>query len=65
MERPMETSTMKGGALNRVLDFEAQPGDIFEDFNEVINTVTENYGFAARIFCSGSDQEIRFNQGNY
>ena len=44
---------MKGGALNRVLDFEAQDGDIFEDFNEVINTVTENYGFAAHTFVLG------------
>lgn len=50
MERPLETETMKGGALNRVLDFEAQDGDIFDDFGEVSAIVSENYGFFGRIF---------------
>lgn len=50
MERPLETETMKGGALNRVLDFEAQDGDIFDDFGEVSAVVSENYGFFGRIF---------------
>ena len=48
IERPLTDETMHGGAINRVLDFEIQPGDIFEPGvgNEVVTVVSENYGFA-------------------
>lgn len=57
MERPLETDNMQGGALNRVLDFEIQDGYIFPDGNEVVTTVTQNYGFAGQIFIAAVTQK--------
>lgn len=49
-ERPMIDENMKGGAINRVLDFEAKNEDIFENFAEVFDTMEKNYGFFGRMF---------------
>lgn len=49
-ERPLIDENMKGGAINRVLDFEAPNEDIFEDFGELFNTVKHNYGFLGSMF---------------
>lgn len=46
MERPLATDTMKGGAINRILDFEMQEGYIFESGNAVVEVLKDNYGFA-------------------
>jgi hypothetical protein len=46
MERPLATDTMKGGAINRILDFEMQEGYIFENGNAVVEILKDNYGFA-------------------
>lgn len=48
MERPLATDTMKGGAINRILDFEMQEGYIFENGNAVVEILKDNYGFAGR-----------------
>lgn len=50
MERPLAVETMRGGAINRILDFEMQEGNIFEDGNKVVRTVSQNYGFAGEMF---------------
>lgn len=52
IERPLTDETMQGGAVNRVLDFEIQPGDIFQqgEGNEVVTILSENYGFAGLEF---------------
>ena len=52
IERPLTDETMQGGAINRVLDFEIQPGDIFQkgEGNEVVTILSENYGFAGKDF---------------
>lgn len=50
MERPLTDDMMTGGAVARVLDFEIETGDIFEDPNGVVTTVSDNYGFAGREF---------------
>ena len=52
IERPLTDETMQGGAVNRVLDFEIEPGDIFKEGegNEVVTVLSENYGFAGRKF---------------
>lgn len=56
MERPLATETMKGGAINRILDFESEPGSYFtnpkgQDIgNKVVECVKNNYGFAGRQF---------------
>jgi hypothetical protein len=50
MERPLATDTMKGGAINRILDFEMQEGYIFENGNAVVEILKDNYGFAGAKF---------------
>lgn len=50
MERPLTDDMMTGGAVARVLDFEAESGSIFKDPNGIVTTCSENYGFAGREF---------------
>lgn len=50
IERPLATDTMQGGAINRVLDFEIQPGNIFKDGNAVVTTISSSYGHAGKMF---------------
>ena len=59
MERPLATETMKGGAINRILDFEMAEGYIFENGNAVVEVLKDNYGFAGYAFV-----EIIKNVGN-
>lgn len=60
IERPLANETMKGGAINRILDFEMEEGTIFEDGNAVVEIITRNYGFAGRLFVDAV-QEIGFD----
>lgn len=46
MERPLATDTMRGGAINRILDFQMEQGDIFENGNAVVEIIKDNFGFA-------------------
>lgn len=54
MERPLIGDNLKGGQVNRVLDFEMEDGKIFGDNgipltgNYVAETVKSNYGYAGR-----------------
>jgi hypothetical protein len=50
MERPLTVETMRGGASNRILDFEIGDGYVFQDGNAVVELVKENFGFAGRMF---------------
>lgn len=50
MERPLATETMKGGAINRILDFEMCDGYIFDSGNAVVEVLKDNYGFAGPMF---------------
>lgn len=50
MERPLANETMRGGAINRVLDVEMVGGDIFENGNAIVETIKNNYGFAGYVF---------------
>lgn len=50
IERPLTDDTMKAGALNRVLDFKIEAGDIYKDGNEVVNAVVTHYGHAGMVF---------------
>lgn len=50
MERPLVDDQMRGGAMNRVLDFEIEPGDIYKDGNKVVTVLSDNYGFAGKMF---------------
>lgn len=49
-EYPLVTETMQGGAINRIIDVETQEGYIFENGNQVVEVLKQNYGFAGRIF---------------
>lgn len=50
IERPLSTDTMRGGAINRILDFEMDDGSIFRNGNKVVSIINKNYGFAGEIF---------------
>ena len=50
MERPLSDDSMRGGALNRILDFEVEPGDIYDDGNYVVNVLSGNFGHAGHAF---------------
>lgn len=50
IERPLTTETMRGGAINRILDFEMEEGYIFDNGNKVVSVLTKNYGFAGKEF---------------
>lgn len=50
VERPLTDDEMNGGAINRVLDFEIQDGNIFADGNAIVSVLSGNYGFAGPEF---------------
>lgn len=52
IERPLATEHMKGGAVNRILDFEMDPTELFKEIkgNTVCKIVDANYGFAGKDF---------------
>lgn len=52
IERPLATEHMKGGAVNRILDFEMEPTELFKDIkgNAVCKIIDANYGFAGKEF---------------
>lgn len=50
IERPLVTETMRGGAINRILDFEMEDGSIFKNGNHTVKIISENYGFAGKMF---------------
>jgi len=49
-EHSMVTETMQGGAVARVIDIETGEGYIFENGNEVVGIINENYGFCGKEF---------------
>lgn len=64
IERPLATDTMQGGAINRILDFEMEDGNIFRDgnnANSVVRVISRNYGFAGRKFVEVV-QDIGFDR---
>ena len=50
MERPLATETMRGGAINRIIDVEMAGGDIYENGNAIVEILKDNYGFAGPKF---------------
>ena len=56
IERPLATDTMRGGAINRILDFEMEDGYVFEDGNAVVKICTKNYGFAGPMFVRAVEE---------
>ena len=50
IERPLTNDTMRAGAINRILDFEMDEGQIFRNGNHVVSVLSKNYGFAGKMF---------------
>lgn len=50
IERPLATDTMRGGAINRILDFEMDEGSIFTNGNRIVSIVSKHYGHAGEKF---------------
>lgn len=50
MERPLAAETMRGGAINRIIDVRMAEGDIFENGNAVVEVLRDNYGYAGEMF---------------
>lgn len=50
IERPLSNDTMRSGAINRILDFEMDEGAIFKNGNRVVSILSNNYGFAGKMF---------------
>lgn len=49
-EHSLITSTMQGGAVNRIIDIEMAEGEMFENGNAVVEIVKNNYGWCGREF---------------
>ena len=60
IERPLASETMRGGAINRILDFEMAEGSIFRNGNHVVSIINKNYGFAGKMFIDAVE-EIGFD----
>lgn len=60
IERPLAGDTMRGGAINRILDFEMEDGGIFKNGNKVVEIINQNYGFAGKMFIDAV-QDIGFD----
>jgi len=56
IERPLTGESMRGGAINRILDFEMEDGYMFSQKlgtgtgNKVVEIISDNYGFAGKMF---------------
>lgn len=61
MERPLATETMRGGAINRIIDVEMAGGDIYENGNAIVEIIKDNYGFAGPKFVDFvKDLDIKY-----
>ena len=49
-EHSLVTSTMQGGAINRIIDVEMGEGYIYENGNEIVECIKDNYGFCGKEF---------------
>lgn len=47
-EHSLITSTMQGGAVNRIIDVEMAEGEIFADGHSVVEILKSNYGYCGR-----------------
>jgi hypothetical protein len=47
---------MQGGAINRIIDVRMEEGYIFENGNQVVEIIKNNYGFAGRMFIDVIEQ---------
>lgn len=60
-ENSLVTTTMQGGAINRIIDVELGNGSLFKDGNYIAETMRHNYGFCGKEFVS-IVQELGFEE---
>ena len=60
-EHSLVTETMQGGAVNRIIDVEMEDGYIFENGNEVVEILKNNYGYCGKEFVKVV-KEIGFDE---
>ncbi len=60
-EHSLVTETMQGGAINRIIDIEMGDGYLFQNGNEIADTLRHNYGWCGREFIDVI-QEIGFEE---
>ena len=72
IERPLASEHMKGGAVNRIIDIEMEPTELFVEIkgNAVCKVIEANYGFAGKEFIQavldlGFDEVARIQQDFY
>ena len=72
IERPLTTEHMKGGAVNRIIDIEMDPTELFQKIkgNAVCKVIDNNYGFAGKEFIDavltiGLDEVAKIQQDFY
>ncbi len=66
-ESPIITDQLQGGAINRVLEYEVDEGDIFPDGQAAATLLRANYGFLGREFIDtleriGLDKVVEMQQ---
>ncbi len=67
-ESPIITDQLQGGAVNRVLEYEVDDGDIFPDGQAAATLLRNNYGFLGEEFVKlisdlGFDRVVEIQQG--
>lgn len=55
-EHSLVTETMQGGAVNRIIDVGMDDGYLFDNGNQVVEIIKQNYGFAGRMFIDAIEQ---------
>ena len=72
IERPLATENIKGGAVNRIIDIEMDPTELFKEIkgNAVCKIIDANYGFAGKEFVQavqslGFEKIARIQQDFY
>ena len=55
-EHSLVTETMQGGAVNRIIDVGMDDGYLFDNGNQVVETIKQNYGFAGQMFIDAIEQ---------
>lgn len=69
-ESPIITDQLQGGAINRVLEYKTDDGDIFEDGQYAATLLRGNYGFFGKLFIEkvmeiGADEILRMQQETF
>lgn len=60
-EHSLITSTMQGGAVNRIIDVEMAEGEIFKNGHDVVEVLKSNYGYCGKEFIDIIQNVVGFD----